>query len=209
MSQTRIREMWFKLYDMDLTGMLQTGYDGNSYLNWADAWSIFVTHYPASFYTFHDETRHPDGSVMVNCTVRVHLNDEMIHEDYIERSMWLPVMQSGKSKASVVNPTSRQIQDTRMRCLVKCLGMFGLGIKLWRQAEGGMDHSVPSQPVAGEDEERTELTLGGLKDMITSAESKKQIIDCLSANANVTAKLNEQEAQDFRLWCTNEIKKFQ
>ena len=96
-----------------------------------------------------------------------------------------------------------------MRCLVKCLGMFGLGIKLWRQAEGGMDHSVPSQPVVGEDEERTELTLDGLKDMITSAESKKQIIDCLSANANVTAKLNEQEAQDFRLWCTNEIKKFQ
>jgi len=208
MSQTKIREMFTKLYEMDLKGMLQQGYDGNDYLNWADAWCIFVTHYPASFYTFHDETRHPDGSVMVNCTVRVHLSDEMIHEDYIERSMWLPVMQSGKAKASVVNPTSRQIQDARMRCLVKCLGMFGLGIKLWRMAEGGMDHSVPSEPVAGEDEERTELTLDGLKDMIKSRESKKQIIDCLSANANVTAKLNEEEAHDFRLWCSNEIQKF-
>ena len=133
----------------------------------------------------------------------------MIHEDYIERSMWLPVMQSGKSKASVVNPTSRQVQDTRMRCLVKCLGMFGLGIKLWRQAEGGMDHSVPSEPVVGEDEEQTELTLEGLKDIISSAESKKQIIDCLSANAHITGKLSEQEAQEFRQWCSNEIRKFQ
>jgi len=28
---------------------------------------------------------------------------------------------------SIANPTSRQVSDTRMRCLVKCMAMFGLG----------------------------------------------------------------------------------
>ena len=72
-----------------------------------------------------------------------------------------------------------------------------------------MDHSVPSEPVVGEDKEQTELTLEGLQDIISSAESKKQIIDCLSANAHITKKMNEQEAQEFRKWCSNEIRKFQ
>ena len=95
-----------------------------------------------------------------------------------------------------------------MRCLVKCLGMFGLGIKLWRQAEGGMDHSVPSQPVAGEDEERTELTIDGLKGLITKAKSKKQIIDCLSANKQITDKLDEEDRDIFRQWCSEQTLKF-
>jgi hypothetical protein len=72
-----------------------------------------------------------------------------------------------------------------------------------------MDHSVPSEPVVGEDEEQTKLTLEGLKDMISSAESKKQIIDCLNANAHITGDMGEEELKDFRLWCSNELKKFQ
>lgn len=43
----------------------------------------------------------------------------------IERSMWLPVMDN--KNLSVINPTSRDISDCRMRCLTKCLAMFGLG----------------------------------------------------------------------------------
>ena len=39
--------------------------------------------------------------------------------------MWLPVMDY-KNKA-VVNPDARQLNDSMMRCLVKCLAMYGLG----------------------------------------------------------------------------------
>ena len=39
--------------------------------------------------------------------------------------MWLPVMDY-KNQA-IANPTARQISDTKMRCLVKCISMFGLG----------------------------------------------------------------------------------
>jgi len=39
--------------------------------------------------------------------------------------MWLPVMDY-KNKA-IAHPDSRAISDTRMRCLTKCLAMYGLG----------------------------------------------------------------------------------
>jgi hypothetical protein len=39
--------------------------------------------------------------------------------------MWLPVMDY-KNKA-IPNPDARAVSDTRMRCLTKCLAMYGLG----------------------------------------------------------------------------------
>ena len=33
---------------------------------------------------------------------------------------------------SLTNPTTRQIQDSRMRCMVKCLAMFGLANYIFR-----------------------------------------------------------------------------
>ena len=39
--------------------------------------------------------------------------------------MWLPVMDY-KNKA-IVTPDTRAVSDTRMRCLTKCLAMYGLG----------------------------------------------------------------------------------
>jgi len=39
--------------------------------------------------------------------------------------MWLPVMDNRNNP--IKNPNSRQVSDTTMRCLVKCLALFGLG----------------------------------------------------------------------------------
>jgi hypothetical protein len=41
------------------------------------------------------------------------------------RMMWLPVMDHRNN--AIKNPDARKISDTKMRCLVKCLAMFGLG----------------------------------------------------------------------------------
>jgi len=46
-------------------------------------------------------------------------------ENSLKRDMWLPVMDH-KNKA-VINPDACQINKTKMRCLTKCLAMFGLG----------------------------------------------------------------------------------
>ena len=208
MSRTNVREIWDRLYGLDLDGMLEKGYDGNSYLSWADAWALFVTRYPNSFYEFHPETHYPNGTVMVNCTVRVHLSDDMTHEDYVERTMWLPVMESGRAKRSLVNPTSRQIQDCRMRCLVKCLGMYGLGIKLWRRSDGGIDDSVPSEISEQDDQEFTLLTKEQLEQEIEQATSKKQILDLLNAHSHIANGMDEEGRKQFKAWISGHTQKF-
>lgn len=90
-----------------------------SYLSWAWAWSTLMDHYPDTYYHF-QETDRPNGTVQVEVVVTIHEGEEVA-----TRTMWLPVMDY-KNKA-IVNPTTRDISDTRMRCLVKCLAMFGLG----------------------------------------------------------------------------------
>jgi DNA polymerase III alpha subunit len=43
--------------------------------------------------------------------------------------MWLPVMDNRNK--SIVNPTSREISDARMRCLVKAIALHGLGLYIY------------------------------------------------------------------------------
>lgn len=40
--------------------------------------------------------------------------------------MWLPVMSGFKNQA-VSNPNARDVSDAKMRCLVKCMALYGLG----------------------------------------------------------------------------------
>jgi len=87
-----------------------------TYLSWAWAWGILMEHYPFATYTFDEEATSSNGTVMTNCTLTI---------GNLERSMFLPVMDYKNN--SIANPTSRQVSDTRMRCLVKCMAMFGLG----------------------------------------------------------------------------------
>lgn len=75
--------------------------------------------YPDSYYCF-DLNTHSDGSVEVECVLTIHDGDEVV-----SRMMWLPVMDH-RNKA-IINPDSRMISDAKMRCLVKCIAMFGLG----------------------------------------------------------------------------------
>ena len=91
-----------------------------SYLSWAWAWGTLMNIYPESSYEFDEPVFYDNGSCEVWVTITV---------DGMSRKMWLPVMDFRNN--SVPNPSSRQISDTRMRCLVKCLAMFGLGFSLY------------------------------------------------------------------------------
>lgn len=91
-----------------------------SYLSWAWAWGVLMRHYPESSYEFKEDESCSAGTMSV--WVRVTVSD---NGKALSRDMWLPVMDHKNN--SVQNPTSRQISDSRMRCLVKCLAMFGLG----------------------------------------------------------------------------------
>jgi hypothetical protein len=65
-----------------------------------------------------------DGSVMVKVTVTIWDGEEMA-----QRHIFLPVMDHRNN--AIKNPTSRQLSDSYMRALVKCLAMFGLGLNLY------------------------------------------------------------------------------
>ena len=94
-----------------------------SYLSWTWAWSTLMSKYPESYYVFNDCTQE-DDSVMVECVLTIHEGEEVA-----TRTMWLPVMDH-RNKA-IILPNARDISDARMRCLVKCMAMFGLGFYIY------------------------------------------------------------------------------
>lgn len=109
-------DIWSTLTTVDVAGKVEKK-NGLAYLSWAWAWGVLMEHYPEATYEFQDDHWcSQTNTVEVICTVTI---------GGLSRSMWLPVMDY-RNKA-IVNPTSRDISDSRMRCLVKCLAMFGLG----------------------------------------------------------------------------------
>lgn len=95
-----------------------------TYLSWSWAWATLMAKYPESSYIFDDPVRHPDNTVEVWVTVSIRRG-----EDGMARRMWLPVMDHKNN--AIADPDARKISDTRMRCLTKCLAMFGLGAYIY------------------------------------------------------------------------------
>lgn len=112
-----------------------------SYLSWAWAWGTLMEHYPEATYEMHAPQYVGDGdqkTAMVSCTVAIGEQS---------RYMWLPCMNFQNNAKN--NPDVKDVSDTRMRCLVKCIAMFGLGHYLY----AGED--LPrTEPPAGEPEEQ-------------------------------------------------------
>lgn len=135
------KEDFEKLYTLDVSKQVEKK-DNLSYLSWAYAWREFKRVYPDAEYTvkkdengrcyFGDE----DIGYMVYTTVTA---GNLTYE------MWLPVMDS-KNKTMKLKPykystkygektvagiSMFDINKTVMRCLVKNLAMFGLGLYIY------------------------------------------------------------------------------
>jgi len=112
------KEVWDTLSSIDLTDKVKSK-NGLSYVSWAWAWGELMKNFPESEYTFADPLYFDDRTceVWVRVTIRK-------GEDELSRDMWLPCMDwKGKS---IINPTTREVSDTRMRALVKAISMCGL-----------------------------------------------------------------------------------
>ena len=104
-----------------------------TYLSWAWAWKILKDNYPNAKYAFTshrddeyeqnsiDYMRYPDESGSVFCTIYI--------GKHVKESMWLPIMDNRNN--AIKNPNARQISDAKMRCLVKCISMLGLGLYIY------------------------------------------------------------------------------
>lgn len=124
------KEIWDTLSQIDVSKHVEKK-NGLNYLSWAWAWGILMSKYPNTNYAFTKETL-DDGTVEITSTVAI-----IKGEHQIRRSMWLPVM-NYKNQA-IKNPDAFAINTTKMRVLVKCLAMFGLGFTVY----AGDDLDVP------------------------------------------------------------------
>lgn len=103
-----------------------------SYLAWTWAWAMVKENYPWAEYELLSDTVYPDGTMEVRVRVSINTqvavdsgNDYSLVFNTLTHTMWLPVLDF-KNKA-IQNPNAFDINSSRMRCLVKCLAMFGLG----------------------------------------------------------------------------------
>jgi hypothetical protein len=132
---TTAAEVWKTLSRVDVSEHVEKK-AGLSYLSWAWAWGVLMEHYPEARYYFLENEIHPDHSVTVTCEVQI---------GDVKRVMWLPVMDH--RNRAIENPDARQISDAKMRCLVKCLGIFGLGLSLYAGSDLPM-HEPDEKPKA-------------------------------------------------------------
>lgn len=128
-----------KLYSINVNQYVEKK-NGLSYLTWSYAWKAFVEHYPDATYEvvkFDGKPYYADDSGAM-CYTKVTANG-------ITHEMWLPVM-DGANKAMKLQPykystkygektveafTMFDVNKTIMRCLVKNLAMFGLGLYIY------------------------------------------------------------------------------
>ena len=142
--------VWTTLSAIDVSKHIEK--KGNlSYLSWAYAWGTLMKYYPEATYFYDEPNVDPNGTVEVEVELTI---------EGITRRMWLPVMDHRNK--TIVNPTSRDVSDARMRCLVKCIAMFGLGHYIY----AGED-----LPLAVSDSPITEIQSAKLKQLLEKTES--------------------------------------
>jgi hypothetical protein len=96
------------------------------YVAWHTAWKLLKRNFPASTYNHQRDVRHPDETVEVEVEVWIYGDTEdqcqMTNARLSVMDMWMN---------PIVNPTARQVNDSRQRVLVKALAFAGLGLNLW------------------------------------------------------------------------------
>ena len=143
--------MFNALYSLDLNDKLEKRDDNDklSYLSWANAWAEFKSAYPSATYRI---IKNPSTNLPYfsdpNIGIIVYTE---VSCDGVSHEMWLPVM-NGANMAMKETPYTYQVWDsykkqyvektvqaatmfdinkTIMRCLVKNLAMFGLGLYVY------------------------------------------------------------------------------
>lgn len=193
------------------------------YLSWANAWSEFKSAYPSATYRILKNENglpyfsDPNLGIMVFTEVTV---DDVVHQ------MWLPVMDN-KNKAMKLQPYSYQVWDnykkayvdktvqaasmfdvnkTLMRCLVKNLAMFGLGLYIFQGddlPEKSADDSTssPQQPMQRPVQQPVD-PLAGIKNAINSANDVTTLMSFyldhqgeIEANPQIKALLTNRKQQ--------------
>ena len=214
--------MFNALSNLDLSDKCEKR-DQLTYLSWANAWSEFKSAYPSATYQILKNENglpyfsDPNLGIMVFTEVTV---DDVTHQ------MWLPVMDS-KNKAMKLEPYTYSvwnnfkkafeektvqaasmfdINKTLMRCLVKNLAMFGLGLYIFQgddlpeKSADDTTSSVPQQTVRPV--QQPVDPLAGIKNAINSANDVTTLMSFyldhqgeIEANPSIKALLTQRKQQ--------------
>ena len=194
-----------------------------TYVSWSNAWSEFKAAYPSATYEILKNENglpyfsDPNLGIMVFTSVTV---DDVTHQ------MWLPVMDS-KNKTMKLQPYTYSVWDnykkayvektvqaasmfdinkTLMRCLVKNLAMFGLGLYIFQgddlpeKSADDTTSSVPQQTVRPV--QQPVDPLAGIKNAINSANDVTTLMSFyldhqgeIEANPQIKALLTQRKQQ--------------
>ena len=116
--------------------------NGLTYLSWAWAWAEFCKIYPDATYKIY---KNEQGLPYVYDELTGYMCYVEVTAGGVTHEMWLPVMDSANNamksipyvkktkykEVKVDAATMFDINKTIMRCLVKCLAMFGLGLYIY------------------------------------------------------------------------------
>ena len=213
--------MFNALSNLDLSDKCEKR-ESLTYLSWANAWSEFKSAYPSATYRILKNENglpyfsDPNLGIMVFTEVTV---DDVTHQ------MWLPVMDS-KNKAMKLEPYTYSvwnnfkkafeektvqgasmfdINKTLMRCLVKNLAMFGLGLYIFQgddlpeKSADDTNSSAPQQPIQRPVQQDP---LAGIKNAINSANDVTTLMSFyldhqgeIEANPQIKALLTQRKQQ--------------
>jgi len=175
--------------------------NGLSYLSWAWAWGIMMDHYPDMRVTWHGDGTHvdhivyPGGTASVACTVSI---------GSVSQHMWLPVMDY-RHKA-IANPDARAISDAKMRCMVKCFALYGLGHYIYSGEDlppGDDQGKNTSQDVKPKSHAPKKLEASSPKKQEVTRENSdfvygEELIKSIKATANRLNKAGWEPDDDFK-----------
>lgn len=147
-SEEQVAEKFNQLTSLNLNEKTESK-NGLSYVSWANAWKTFKEVYPTATYRIIKDPK-TNMPYFVDPLVGIMVFTE-VSANGLTYEMWLPVM-DGANKAMKTEPYTYQVWDkvnrqyvekkveaadmfcinrTIMRCLVKCLAMFGLAIYIY------------------------------------------------------------------------------
>ena len=212
--------MFNALSNLDLSDKCEKR-ESLTYVSWSNAWSEFKSAYPSATYQILKNENglpyfsDPNLGIMVFTEVTV---DDVTHQ------MWLPVMDS-KNKAMKLTPYTYQVWDnykksfaektvqaasmfdinkTLMRCLVKNLAMFGLGLYIFQGddlPEKSTD-DTPQQQQMQRPVQQAVDPLAGIKNAINSANDVTTLMSFyldhqgeIEANPSIKSLLTQRKQQ--------------
>ena len=123
------KQIWDQLSEIDVSNHIEK--KGKlSYLSWGWCFQIMMDNFPDfsfEFQTFeHENGRHYDAMFYPNNTAMVFVT---VHIGDLSRSIWLPCLDYRNKP--IEDPNSFDINNAKMRALVKCIALFGLGWSLY------------------------------------------------------------------------------